>query len=262
VNVSLALIVENYLVDFKAQTSRLVQTNRSKFPLHFEERFYILGVSHHFPPPIQENPMRNQTFILFIVLAFFAASVQAQEKEKPKEAAPAMVPPQPLSDDFSDWMIGEWEGTTTSIMGTSKDWQKVEWGLDKQFLMTNYTSKTLGMTEEQKKKAAEMWGMSLEDIEKMTQMTYKGMGPMTMNPATGEYVGYWFDNWRGVYTGKGRREGNKVAITWEGPMGTEVRTTEKVSDDKMVVTFKSTDPKGNVMEGKTELTRKKAAGKM
>jgi hypothetical protein len=49
-------------------------------------------------------------------------------------------------------------------------------------------------------------------------------------------------------------------MTWEGTMGTSVRTIEKVSDDNMVMTFKEKDPtSGKEMEGRTELARKKAA---
>jgi len=50
-------------------------------------------------------------------------------------------------------------------------------------------------------------------------------------------------------------------MTWEGPMGKETHTTEKVDDDTMVIFIKSTDPKGTVMEAKTELTGIKAERK-
>lgn len=203
--------------------------------------------------------MKKISLLFLSTLILFALPVLAQEKEKPKEAAPAMTPPKALDDEFCAWMVGEWDGSSTSPMGKTKDWQKVEWGLDKQFLMTQVTSQTAEMTDEQKKKVMEAYGMSKEDVEKMLKMTYKGMGPLTLNPATGEFVGYWFDNWRGIYKGSGKREGNKATIKWEGPMGSEVRTTEKVGDDKMTVTFTSTDPKGNVNEGKSEFTRKKMA---
>lgn len=194
---------------------------------------------------------------LCFVLMLLALPLSAQEKEKPKEAAAPTAPPKPLDDEFCAWMVGEWEGWSTSATGKTKDWQKVEWALDKQFLSTQVTSQMVEMTDEQKKKAMETYGMKKEDVEMMMKTTYKGMGPLTLNPATGEFVGYWFDNWRGTYKGSGKRMGNKVTITWQGPMGVEERTTEKVSDDKMVVTFKSTDPKGNVTEGKSEFTRKK-----
>lgn len=205
--------------------------------------------------------MKRNLLFVAMVLLLFSLPLLAQEKEKPKEAAPSMAPPSALTDDICAWMIGEWEGWTESAMGKSQEWDKYEWALDNQFVLMSATSKTTEMTEEQKAKVMEAYGMSKEDVEKMIEMTYKGMGTMTMNPVTGEYIGYWFDNWRGVYKGTGKREGNKVSMTWEGPMGKETRTTEKVDDNTMVIFIKSTDPKGIVMEAKEELTRKKAEGK-
>jgi hypothetical protein len=168
-----------------------------------------------------------------------------------------MAPPQPLADDLFSWMIGDWEGSTTSPMGKSQDMQKIEWGLDKQFIMVHVTAKQTEVNQE----AMKAYKMSKEDMDKMMAMPYKGMGPMTINPQTGEIVGYWFDNWRGSYKGTGKREGNKITIQWEGTMGTSERTIEKVSDDKMVQTFKEKDPSGNVVEGRTESTRKKTGPK-
>lgn len=203
---------------------------------------------------------RNLMFVVS-VLILLSIPILAQEKEKPKEAAPSMAPPAAITDDMCAWMIGEWEGWTQSPMGKMKEWDKFEWGLDNQFVLMTATSKTTEMTEEQKTKAMEAYGMSKDDVEKMMQMTYKGMGPITINPATGEYMGYWFDNWRGVYKGTGKRDGNKVVVTWEGPMGKETRTTEKVGDDKMAISIESTDMKGNVTKATTELTRVKAESK-
>ena len=205
--------------------------------------------------------MKRNLMLVAAVLGVLSLPVLAQEQEKPKEAAPSMAPPSALADDMCAWMIGEWEGWTESPMGKAKEWDKFEWGLDNQFVIMHATSKTTEMSEEQKAKVMEAYSMSKDDVEKMIQMTYKGMGPLTMNPATGEYMGYWFDNWRGVYKGTGKREGNKVSVTWEGPMGKETRTTEKVDDNTMVIFIQSTDPMGNVTEAKTELTRMKAESK-
>jgi hypothetical protein len=205
--------------------------------------------------------MKRNLLLVVAVFVLFSLPVLGQEKEKPQEAAPSMVPPSALADDMCAWMIGEWEGWMVSPMGKAKEWDKFEWGLDNQFVIMHATSKTAEMTDDQKKKAMEAYGMSKEDVEKMTEMMYKGMGPITIDPTTGEYIGFWFDNWRGVYRGTGKREGNKVTMTWEGQMGKETRTTEKVDKNTMVISIKSTDPKGNMMEAKTELTRMKAESK-
>jgi hypothetical protein len=56
--------------------------------------------------------------------------------------------------------------------------------------------------------------------------------------------------------GKGAREGNKITMTWESPMGNEVRTVEKISEDKLVMAFKGKDAQGNEMSGTTTMMRK------
>jgi hypothetical protein len=194
--------------------------------------------------------MRKVFVASFVLVAFLSLPLFAQ-----------MAPPQPLEDDLCKWLVGEWEGATTSPMGKSQDWQKVEWGLDNQFVIIHFKSKMTEMNPEAAKAMAESMKLSKEDMDKMAQMAYKGMGPLTVNPQTGEFTGYWFDNWRGTYKGTGKREGNKITMQWEGTMGTSERTIEKVGEDKMVWTFKEKDASGNVMEGRTELTRKKMADK-
>jgi len=210
--------------------------------------------------------MRKTLILSLALMAFLALAASplpifAQEEKKMTQEAMPMTPPKPLADDFFNWMAGEWEGWSTSPTGKTQDWQKIEWGLDNQFLMTHYSAKTTEVNQEAMKAWAEAYKMSKEDMDKMAKMVYKGMGPMTINPMTGEIVGYWFDNWRGSYKGTGKREGNKITMHWEGTMGTSERTIEKASDDKMVMTYQEKDPTGKVVEGRTELTRKKMAPK-
>jgi hypothetical protein len=209
--------------------------------------------------------MRKILVLSLAITAFLALVAQplpllAQEKEMAKEAVP-MTPPKPLEDDFHKWMIGEWEGWSTSSMGKAQDWQKIEWGLDNQFVVVHYTSKWMEMNQEFMKAMSEATKMSKEDMEKMKNMVYKGMGLFTLHPMSSDFNGYWFDNWRGAYKGTGKREGDKVTTTWESPMGAETRTIEKISEDNMVMTFKVKDPTGKEVEGRTELTRKKMADK-
>ena len=200
--------------------------------------------------------MRKYLLLSLACLALLAMPAFAQENE-----AMPTAPPAALADDLLQFMVGEWTGNTVSQMGKSQDWQKVEWVLDNQYLLIHYTAKTTEANPEAMKAMAEAMKMSEADIKKMQDMVYKGMGPMTLDPKTGEVRAMWFDNWRGAYKGSGKREGNKLVTMWEGPMGSETRTFEKVGEDKMVVTFKSKDPTGREMEGRTELTRKKTTSK-
>jgi hypothetical protein len=169
-----------------------------------------------------------------MLTAFLALIAQplplfAQESETAKEAMPA--PPQRLDDDFHEWMIGEWQGTTTSSMGKAQIRLKIEWGLDRQFVVIHETS-----------------------IFDAT-VVYKGIGIFTKDPTSGDFIGHWFDNLRGVYKGTGKFEDNKVIMAWESPMGTEARTTEKADEDRMIMTFKTKFSTGNEVEGRTDLTR-------
>lgn len=176
--------------------------------------------------------MKKLSILLVVLLVCITMPLMAQE-EKAKKEKPAMpAPPQPLGEDWA-WMVGEWEGWTESPMGKSKEWEKVSFGLDRQFLMVQATSE-------------------------MNGMLYKGTGATTINPKTGELVGYWIDNFRGMYEGKGKGDANKFSMIWVGPMGKSTRITEKVSDDNYTITVKSTGPEGKEMEAKTVMTRKKS----
>jgi hypothetical protein len=171
---------------------------------------------------------------LLLAVTICVTPLLAQEKAEEKKVemdAAQMMPPEALSDEWSKWMVGEWEGWSESAMGKSKDWFKCEFGLDGQFLMMQVSG-------------------TMEN-----GMTYEGMGAQTINQ-TGEVVGYWIDNWRGMYEGKGKPEGNKLTIVWESPMGKAERTMEKISDDKFTVIEKFSMPNGQIMESKSEMTRK------
>ena len=199
----------------------------------------------------------KQILTLAMLSAISVLPIFAQEKEKPKEEAGSMMPPQALNDSLFTWMIGEWTGHTESPMGKTDDYQKIEWNLDNQFVIVSYDSKFTSLNADQIKSMASRMKMPEDEMRKMMAKGYKGLGEFTINPMNGEFMGYWFDNMRGVYKGMGKQEGAKLTTTWESPRGTETRTMEKMSDDKMVESFKETDPSGTVMEGKSEWTRKK-----
>jgi len=173
--------------------------------------------------------MRKLFVILLALCICISLPLIAQEQEKP--AMPS--PPIPLSEQFVEWqwLLGEWEGFTELPMGKSIEWQKNELGLDDQFLLMEATS--------------EMNGMS-----------YKGMGALTVDPTTGELVGYWIDNRRGFYIGKGKIGANQYTMTWDGPLGKSTRITEKINDNEFKVTIKATGPDGKLMEATTVMKRK------
>ena len=192
------------------------------------------------------------------IMALVALPLLAQEKEMEKESMGPTPPPMPLDDDLIKWMVGEWEGWSESPFGKFQDWQKCEMAMDNQFLLIDYTSRMSSMTPEQTKSMAEEMNMSVEETEKMmADMVYRGHGTITIDPKTDDFVGYWFDNWRGMYKGTGKKEGEKIIWNWESPMGSSVRTMEKMGDDKWVETHRHEDPSGKVTEGGSVWTRKK-----
>lgn len=172
--------------------------------------------------------MRKSFFSLLVLIMFvgFTAlpyAVLGQE-------TPA--PPKPLDDDMIKWMVGEWEGWSESPMGKTKEWMSCQIGLDGQFMLMSGKSEAQGQV-------------------------YKGMGCLTIDPKTGELVGLWIDNWRGMYKGKGKREGNKTIMEWVGTMGKSTRITEKINEDKFVETVKLPGPDGKMTTMKAEYTRVK-----
>lgn len=161
--------------------------------------------------------------VLIVFVGFTALPLAALGQETP-------APPKPLDDDMIKWMVGEWVGWSESPMGKTKEWMSCQIGLDGQFLLMSGKSEAGGMV-------------------------YKGMGVMTINPKTGEHVGLWIDNMRGMYKGKGKREGNKTIMEWVGTMGKSTRITEKINEDKFAVTVKAPGPDGKMATMKAEYTR-------
>ena len=176
--------------------------------------------------------MKKLFLLTAIVCLVVPLAAQAQEKKEYNGDMPAMAPPAPLNDEWSNWLVGEWEGWTENAMGKSKDRLVIEKGLGDQFLMIQISSK-------------------------LGEVDWTGMGCMTVDPKTGELRGYWIDSFRGMYEGTGKQEGDEETMTWKGTMGKAVRVTKKVSADKFVVSEKMSMPDGSVMEGKAEMTRVK-----
>jgi hypothetical protein len=181
-----------------------------------------------------------------VALAVFALGVA------PLSLLAQTPPPGPLEDDLYKWMAGNWEGTTDSFMGKSNDELEIDWDLENQFVNFHLKSKIAETDPAKLEEMAKAMGITKEQL----QMPYKGVGYLTINPQTKEYVGYWFGSMRDISVGKGTREGNKITMTWEGPQGSEMRTFEKAGEDKFVMNFEIKDPQGNVMKGTTTLTRK------
>ena len=90
---------------------------------------------------------------------------------------------------------------------------------------------------------------------------FKELQLHTIDPKTGERIGYLFDSLRCIAEGRGRRQGNKEIIKWKWSAtaqgATSVSIIEKINDNKFTYNHKYILPNGNKMEDKIEFTRKK-----
>jgi hypothetical protein len=210
--------------------------------------------------------MKRLPVILIVVMISIVSFAINQEKENTKESIPSLASPKTIDDEWSKWIVGEWEVTAKSDMGKYKDWvtgkgsAKIELGLNGQFLIMKYKAKITQISNEYIQYLKETMNISDEDIEKMKNSTFEEIDLQTIDPKTGEFVGYLFDSFRCVAKGTGRREGNKEIMEWQWSVcgqGTSIQTTEKISDDKFIFTEKYTLPDGSIMEDKGEMIRKR-----
>jgi hypothetical protein len=189
--------------------------------------------------------------------------VSNQKKQTAETNIPSLEPPKAINDDWSKWLVGNWQGIAKSDFGEHKDWAKgdcrlnIELTLNGQFLIRKGQSRVTSLSEEYIKQLKGQH-LSDSDIEKMRKSTFESMEVYTIDPKTGEIVGYLFDSLRCVAKGTGKREGNKEIINWVWSVqgqGSSTRVTEKISDDKFISTEKYTMPDGSAMIDKAEMTR-------
>ncbi len=202
--------------------------------------------------------MKKLFVILLIGMLIMTSCAINQGKNEQNE--PSILQPKPLDDNWNKLLVGYWEGSGESSAGTGKGWMRIELDLNGQFLVIRGESKITEITPEQKQYLKEVMHVSDENIAKFRGSTFKHMELRTTDPETGEIVGYLFDSMRCIAKGTGRIEGNKEIIQWQwsaGGQGVSTRITEKVSDDKFVITEKYTFPDGNTMEDNWQIVRKK-----
>ena len=180
-----------------------------------------------------------------------------QEKKKVQENVPSLTPPQGLEDEWSRWLIGEWDilaesdlpGFTCWVKGTGR--VKAELGVGGQFLVVTKQGEVAQLSDEYVQYLRRNMHASEDQIERLRTMKFAEVDYRTIDPRTGGIVAYLFDSWRCVATGTGTCDGNKEVIEWKwsaGGQGTSVRTTEKVNKNTFVVTEKYTLADGGTME--------------
>jgi hypothetical protein len=223
--------------------------------------------------------MKHVSIVLLVVMVSLSSCAINEEKEMAKESVTSSFQPKPLDDEWSRWLIGKWEaaaghsdvlGGEAEGLGESNEEGSgtgfiIESALNGQFLIWKPWAETGEMTDEEKKymKEAlkETTGASDEDLERFVSMPYKSLQIQTIDPTTGERIGYWFDSQRSIAKSRGRLEGNKEIMEWEwsgNSQGvTSVSIIEKISDNKFTGLTIYTLPDGNKMEEKLEMIRRK-----
>jgi hypothetical protein len=207
--------------------------------------------------------MKRLSVTLLVIMVSIASCISNQKKEPDKGNMPSLEPPKVIDDDWSKWLVGQWQGTAKSDFGEHKDWVKgrcrlnIEFALNGQFLLRKGESQITGLSDEYVK---QLKGQHLSDsqIDKIRSSTFESMEVYAIDPKTGEVIGYLFDSLGCIAKGTGKREGNKEIMNWvwsgQG-QGISSRVTEKLSDDKFIATEKYTMPDGSIMVDKAEMTR-------
>ena len=207
--------------------------------------------------------MKRLYILLTVIMVGLTSCATNREKESGKENIPSLEPPKALNDDWSKWLVGDWQGMAKSDFGEHKDWVKgkcrlnIQLALNGQFVIRKGWSQVTGLSDEYIKQLKGQH-LSDSDIEKIRNSTFESIEFYTTDPKTGDVTGYLFDSLGCISKGTGKREGNKEIInwTWSGQgQGTSVRVTEKINDDKFISIEKYTMPDGSTMEDKAEMTR-------
>ncbi|MEE9609899.1 MAG: hypothetical protein V3W19_01540, partial [Desulfatiglandales bacterium] len=79
--------------------------------------------------------MKRLSILSLIIIVSLSAYAINEEKETTKESESASFQPKPLDDDWFKWLVGQWEGSVESDVGTGKTRTKIEFGLNGQFLI-------------------------------------------------------------------------------------------------------------------------------
>lgn len=171
----------------------------------------------------------------------------------PEPASRTVFLPPPLTDDWSKWIVGEWQGGGESDTGKGSGKVRFELALGGQFLIGRGEAEITELHPEYLKKHLHA---SAEEIERFKRTGYQSLEIYTIDQETGDVVGFLFDDLRCLAKGRGKREGNKETMEWEWHTGHKsTRITQKVSDDNLVILERTSNPDGTLMEDRGQMFR-------
>ena len=170
----------------------------------------------------------------------------------PARTGGRFLPPS-LDDEWTRWIQGEWEGTGESNAGRGRGTAIFELALSGQFLIQRGRAE---ITELDPVYLKQHMHASDEEIARFQRQGYESLEVYTVDPVTGDILGFLFDNLRCVATGRGRREGRRETIEWQWRTGhRSTRITERAGDDRMVVIEETRQEDGSVMRDRGEMVR-------
>ena len=206
--------------------------------------------------------MKRPCFLCLLFLSVLAVgcvgtsrphAVKPSSRTPTEPDTPVMFLPPALADDWTKWIVGEWEGGGAGNAGKGRGTVRFELTLGGQFLICRGQSEITELDPDYLKK--HMHATDAE-IERFRRSGYQAWEIYTLDQQTGEVIGFLFDSLRCVATGKGKRDRYREVVDWEWRTGHKsTRITERVSDDKMTVIERTPNPDGSVMEDKGEMTR-------
>jgi hypothetical protein len=208
---------------------------------------------------------------LCVMLSILGLSVVScatnQETPDAEQDVLALEPPGPLDDDWSRWIVGQWEVTAESDLAQFKSWVKgrgrmnAEPVLGGQFVVVTSAGQITELSEEYVQYLKKNLHASEEDIRDLRNMHFGDLELRTIEPGTDRIIAYLFDSWRCVATGTGKIEGNREIVEWEWSVagkGTSVRITERLSNDKFIVVERYTLPDGTIMQDRAQMIRRES----
>lgn len=195
------------------------------------------------------------------------AAPSGNEGQATDANGPGLAPPLPLADPWSRWLVGQWDCSAESDLPGYKAWIRgkgqmtAELTLRGQFLLTKMEGRTTRLSDEYTQHLRQDLHAPEEDIQALQNLAFASLELRSIDPQSGRIVAYLFDSWRCVAEASGKREGNKEILEWKWSLagaGTSVRTTEKVSDDKIRVTEKYILSDGSTMEDRAMMMRRQS----
>ena len=134
-----------------------------------------------------------------------------------------------LDTNWSNWLIGEWEGWRETENGKIKLKQSFKEILNKKYILTQ-----------------------MEAGEGKTQ--YKGFGIFWYN-ANNSAEGHWFGGYYDANTGKAKREGEKMIWNIDRFGSKIVRIRERLSEDEYIVNSIIMNEQGEITKTKEVMIR-------